>query len=55
MIAGLVRSHDTVARWGGDEIAILLDHIGPADALRRAEAVREAVARERGAASVGPQ
>ena len=44
VIAGLVRSHDTVARWGGDEIAILLDHIGPADALRRAEAVREAVA-----------
>ncbi|WP_199423293.1 GGDEF domain-containing protein [Actinotalea solisilvae] len=43
VLQSVVRAGDTVARWGGDEIAILMTAIGPDDAVRRAEAVREAV------------
>ncbi len=40
-----VRSADTVARFGGDEFAILLDDLeDPASALKIAEKVREAIA-----------
>ncbi|MBX9247031.1 GGDEF domain-containing protein [Actinotalea ferrariae] len=44
VLQGVVRAEDTVARWGGDELAILMVGIGAEDARRRAEAVRAAAA-----------
>jgi len=43
-IKSAVRSTDLVARPGGDEFALLLEHCKPATALRIAEAVRGALA-----------
>jgi diguanylate cyclase (GGDEF)-like protein len=40
-----VRSYDTVARWGGEEIAVLLPDVADTDRLRSvAEAVRDSIA-----------
>jgi two-component system, cell cycle response regulator len=38
-----IRSMDTAARFGGDELAILLPDAGAADAARLAERIREAI------------
>ncbi len=38
------RATDFFARWGGEEFAILLSHVGESDALRMAELVRREVA-----------
>lgn len=43
-LAQAVRAGDTVARFGGDELAILLPGIGADGAQRRAEAMRQQVA-----------
>ena len=45
-IAAAVRAVDSVARYGGEEIAILFADISPQDALDAAERVRAAVARD---------
>ncbi len=41
-----IRSMDTAARFGGDELAILLPDAGAAEAARLAERIREAIAAE---------
>ncbi|KQM59951.1 MULTISPECIES: ligand-binding sensor domain-containing diguanylate cyclase [unclassified Sphingomonas] len=43
-IAGSVRAVDVVARYGGEEIAILFADVSPAEAMATAERVRAAVA-----------
>ncbi|KQM84931.1 hypothetical protein ASE67_14650 [Sphingomonas sp. Leaf23] len=43
-IAGSVRAADSVARYGGEEIAILFAEVSPQEAMRTAERVRAAVA-----------
>ena len=45
-IAASVRTVDSVARYGGEEIAILFADVSPRDALETAERVRAAVAGE---------
>jgi diguanylate cyclase (GGDEF)-like protein len=42
-----VRAADTVARWGGEEFAVILPHTDLAGATRAAECVRAAVSRLR--------
>jgi diguanylate cyclase (GGDEF)-like protein len=42
-ISAAVRDSDQVFRYGGEEIAVLLDDCGPADAMRIAEKIRESV------------
>ena len=39
----LVRSHDLVVRWGGEEFVVLLPHTEPADAASLAERIRAGV------------
>ena len=50
-VAALLREHirrrDTLARVGGDEFAVLIEHCSPGDALRVAEGLRKAVAETR--------
>lgn len=48
-----VRPEDTVARMGGDEFVVLLEHATAAEAVRVAERVRAAVADAGGPSSVG--
>ncbi len=40
-----IRSMDTAARFGGDELAILCPKPAPAEAAKLAERIREAIAR----------
>jgi diguanylate cyclase (GGDEF)-like protein len=42
-LTALVRSHDLVVRWGGEEFVVLLPHTSPADASALAERVRAGV------------
>ena len=42
-ITALVRSHDLVIRWGGEEFVVLLPHTGPEDASALAERIRAGV------------
>ena len=42
-ITALVRSHDLVVRWGGEEFVVLLPHTDPRDASLLAERVRAGV------------
>jgi diguanylate cyclase (GGDEF)-like protein len=42
-ISAAVRESDQVFRYGGEEIAVLLEDCGPADAMRIAEKIRESV------------
>jgi diguanylate cyclase (GGDEF)-like protein len=41
-----VRPYDTVGRYGGEELAILLPGCGPAEAVKRAEEMRQCVAQQ---------
>ena len=43
-LTALVRSHDVVVRWGGEEFVVLLPHTNPADATALAERIRAGVA-----------
>lgn len=43
LLAGLVRSRDTLARIGGDEFAVLMEHASLDKALQRAEKIRQAI------------
>jgi diguanylate cyclase (GGDEF)-like protein/PAS domain S-box-containing protein len=43
-IANNVRANDIVARWGGEEFVVLLDHINPKAVTRVAEKIRKLVA-----------
>lgn len=45
-IQGLIREHDLLFRWGGEEFVILLPHTPPTDAHVLAERIRAAVAAE---------
>jgi diguanylate cyclase (GGDEF)-like protein/PAS domain S-box-containing protein len=46
-LRGLVPAHDTVARWGGDEFAVLIeDVIGPQEVVEIARQLTDAVAAE---------
>jgi two-component system cell cycle response regulator len=45
-VEGQIRSMDTAARFGGDELAILLPEATQADAARLAERIREVIAAE---------
>ena len=42
----VIREHDTLFRWGGEEFLILLPHTAPVEAAALAERLREAVAAE---------
>jgi diguanylate cyclase (GGDEF)-like protein len=42
-LTALVRSHDVVVRWGGEEFVVLLPHTEPGDALLLAERIRAGV------------
>ena len=42
-LTALVRSHDLVIRWGGEEFVVLLPHTEPADAALLAERIRAGV------------
>lgn len=46
-VRGAVRTSDTVARWGGEEFAVILPHTDADGAALAAESVREAVSRVR--------
>jgi predicted signal transduction protein with EAL and GGDEF domain len=41
-----VRPYDTVGRYGGEELAILLPGCGPAEAVERAEEMRRCIAEQ---------
>nr|WP_228530788.1 MULTISPECIES: GGDEF domain-containing protein [Myxococcaceae] len=43
-VQSVMREHDLLFRWGGEEFVILLPHTAPADAPHLAERVRAAVA-----------
>jgi diguanylate cyclase (GGDEF)-like protein/PAS domain S-box-containing protein len=43
-IANNVRANDVVARWGGEEFVVLLDHINPKAVTKVAEKIRKLVA-----------
>jgi diguanylate cyclase len=45
-VQGVVREHDVVFRWGGEEFVVLLPHTAPGDAVQMAERIRVAVADE---------
>lgn len=47
MLVAHSREEDTAARLGGEEFVVLLPHTGPEDAGRKAETLREALARMR--------
>jgi diguanylate cyclase (GGDEF)-like protein len=42
-ISALIRHGDTVARWGGDELVVMVEETSPEDLARLAERLREAV------------
>jgi diguanylate cyclase (GGDEF)-like protein len=42
-ISALVRSNDTVARWGGDELVVVVEETTPADLTGLAERLRDAI------------
>ncbi len=42
-LTALVRSHDLVVRWGGEEFVVLLPHTEPVDAALLAERIRAGV------------
>jgi diguanylate cyclase (GGDEF)-like protein len=42
-LTALVRSHDVVVRWGGEEFVVLLPHTSPQDASALAERIRAGV------------
>jgi diguanylate cyclase (GGDEF)-like protein len=42
-VTALVRSHDHVVRWGGEEFVVLLPHTDPRDALALAERIRAGI------------
>ncbi|HQQ78379.1 MAG TPA: GGDEF domain-containing protein [Thermoanaerobaculia bacterium] len=42
-LTALVRSHDLVVRWGGEEFVVLLPHTSPGDAAALAERIRAGV------------
>ena len=42
-LTALVRSHDLVVRWGGEEFLVLLPHTDPADAFSLAERIRAGI------------
>ncbi len=42
-LTALVRSHDLVVRWGGEEFVVLLPHTAPADASALAERIRSGI------------
>ena len=48
-----IRSMDTAARFGGDELAILLPEAGAAEAAKLAERIRECIAVAAGRAHRG--
>jgi diguanylate cyclase (GGDEF)-like protein len=43
-VRGVMREHDLLFRWGGEEFVILLPHTAPADARHLAERIRRTVA-----------
>lgn len=47
LLRGQMRARDTVGRLGGDEFGILLEHCGPAKAVRLAEQIRKTIADHR--------
>ncbi len=42
-VRGVMREHDLLFRWGGEEFVVLLPHTGPADARNLAERIRRTV------------
>jgi diguanylate cyclase (GGDEF)-like protein len=53
-LLGSVRSYDFVGRYGGEEFLLVLNNCKAGQALRRAEHVREAIARQPIATACGP-
>jgi len=49
-----VRPYDTVGRYGGEELAILLPGCGPKEAFKRAEEMRQRIAQSPFATPAGP-
>lgn len=43
LLQGQMRSRDTLARFGGDEFAVLMEHCSPENAVRLAEGWRETI------------
>jgi diguanylate cyclase (GGDEF)-like protein len=42
-VRGVMREHDLLFRWGGEEFLVLLPHTGPTDAQHLAERIRQTV------------